>query len=101
MFLKLNIENKNDWIKIERQSLTNMINIWSNEDSSTQTMDPWSSNKLWTFIMNFKYSDMNLKDEFVLIIQWCFCLLSIQAFNRDWDLSKLQINFEEYKKMTD
>ncbi len=31
---------------------------------------------------------MNLKYEFILIIQWSFCLLTIQALNRDWDLCK-------------
>ena len=48
--------------------------------------------------MNFKCSDMNLKYEFILIIQWCFCLLTIQAFNRDWDLCKFyhELNSTKY-----
>ncbi|CAF1263942.1 unnamed protein product [Adineta steineri] len=88
------LNNTNDWIKIEREFYRNIISILSNEQLNIQTINPWSSETFWTLIMNFKCSDMNLKYEFILIIQWCFCLLAIQAFYRDWDLffSKTLIN---------
>ena len=72
-----------DWIEIERELFSNIISVFNQ-----QTINPWSSETFWTLIMNFKCSDMNLEYEFILIIQWCFCLLTIQAFNRDWDLCK-------------
>jgi len=90
-----NLENTNDWIKIEREFYKNIISIWSNEQSNMQTINPWSSETFWTLIMHFKCSDMNLKYDFIFIIQWCFCLLAIQAFNRDWDLCRLYFNNED------
>jgi len=89
------LNKKNDWIKIEREFFKNIVSIWSNEQSTMQTINPWSSETFWTLIMHFKCSDMNLKYDFILIIQWCFCLLAIQAFNRDWDLCRLYFNNEE------
>lgn len=83
------LNSKIDWIKIEREFYRNITSIWSNKDLFIQTINPWSSETFWTLIMNFKCSDMNLKYEFILIIQWCFSLLTIQAFNRDWDLCKI------------
>ena len=82
------LKNTNDWIRIEREFYSKIISIWSNENLLMKTINPWSSETFWTLIMHFKCSDMNLKYEFILIIQWCFCLLTIQAFNRDWDLCK-------------
>jgi hypothetical protein len=90
------LTNKNDWIKIEREFLQYIISIWSNDKLMMKTINPWSSETFWTLIMHFKCSDMNLKYEFILIIQWCFCLLTIQAFNRDWDLCKLYLQSTEF-----
>ncbi|CAF2316959.1 unnamed protein product [Rotaria sp. Silwood2] len=81
-----NLDNTYDWINIEREFLINIISIWSNKTLTMHTINPWSSETFWTLIMHFKCSDMNLKYEFILIVQWCLCLLTIQAFNRDWDL---------------
>jgi hypothetical protein len=39
---------------------------------------------------------MNLKYDFILIIQWSFCLLTIEALNRDWDICKY-IKFNQRK----
>ncbi|CAF0912819.1 unnamed protein product [Rotaria sordida] len=91
---KENLDNKYDWINIEREFFMNIISIWSNKNLTIHTINPWSSEIFWTLIMHFKCSDMNLKYEFILIVQWCLCLLTIQAFNRDWDLffSKTLIN---------
>ena len=75
-------------MEIEREFSSNMISIWSTRDRNLQTINPWSSETLWRLITNFKYSDVNLKSELILIIQWAFSLLTIQAFNRDWDLCK-------------
>ncbi|UJR25457.1 hypothetical protein I4U23_006804 [Adineta vaga] len=88
------LNHTNEWMKIEREFFLNIISIWSNEQLIMQTINPWSSETFWMLIMHFKCSDMNLKYEFILIIQWCFCLLAIQAFYRDWDLlfSKTLIN---------
>ncbi|CAF4702463.1 unnamed protein product, partial [Rotaria sp. Silwood2] len=80
------LNNTYDWINIEREFLINIISIWSNKTLTMHTINPWSSETFWTLIMHFKCSDMNLKYEFILIVQWCLCLLTIQAFNRDWDL---------------
>ncbi|CAF3349216.1 unnamed protein product [Rotaria sp. Silwood1] len=89
-----NLDNTYDWINIEREFFTNIISIWSNKHSAMHTINPWSSETFWILIMHFKCSDMNLKYEFILIVQWCLCLLTIQAFNRDWDsfFSKTLIN---------
>ncbi|CAF0765501.1 unnamed protein product [Adineta ricciae] len=80
------LDQSSDWMKIEREVFHKMISVWSHENLTIQTINPWSSETFWILIMHFKCSDMNLKYEFILIIQWCFCLLAIQAFNRDWDL---------------
>ena len=80
------LEEKIHWIEIEREFVSNIISIWSTRDRHIQTINPWSSETLWKLITNFKYSDVNLQCEFILIIQWAFCLLTIQALNRDWDL---------------
>lgn len=82
------LKNPLIWFEIERQFYENILSSWSTKNLHRQTMNPWSSETFWTLIMNFKCSDMNLKYEFILIIQWCFCLLTIQALNRDWDLCK-------------
>lgn len=82
------LKTSSNWIEIEREFLQNILSIWSTKDRFRQTINPWSSDTLWTLIMNFKCSDMNLKYEFILLIQWSFCLLTIQALNRDWDLCK-------------
>ncbi|CAF1390425.1 unnamed protein product [Adineta ricciae] len=80
------LDQPSDWMKIEREVFHKMISVWSHENLTIQTINPWSSETFWILIMHFKCSDTNLKYEFILIIQWCFCLLAIQAFNRDWDL---------------
>lgn len=105
------LEEKIHWIEIEREFVSNIISLWSTKDRNIQTINPWSSETLWKLITNFKYSDVNLQCEFILIIQWAFCLLTIQALDRDWDLcnylrfrrlyfndlsSSFQQNFSEY-----
>jgi hypothetical protein len=89
------LSKKIDWIEIEREFFSNIISIWSKKDLNIQTINPWSSEIFWTLILNFKCSDMNLKYEFILIIQWSFCLLTIQTLNRDWDLCKLILNLRK------
>ncbi|CAF1096830.1 unnamed protein product [Rotaria magnacalcarata] len=89
-----NFHSKNIWMKIEREFFMNIISILSNQNLSTQTINPWSSEIFWALTMHFKYADISFKSEFFLIIQWCLCLLTIQAYNRDWDLllSKTVVN---------
>ena len=77
-----------DWMNIERELLGSLVSIWSPNEMAVQTINPWSSDTFWRLIMHLKGSEMNVRSEFILIIQWCFCLLTIQAFNRDCDLSK-------------
>ena len=73
-------------MSIERELLGGLISVWSHNELAVQTITPWSSGTFWRLIMHLKGSEMNTQSEFILIIQWCFCLLTIQAFNRDWDL---------------
>ncbi|CAF4177430.1 unnamed protein product [Rotaria socialis] len=89
-----NFDSKTIWMKIEREFFMNIISILSNQKLSIQTINPWSSEVFWTLTMYFKYADISFKSEFFLITQWCLCLLTIQAYNRDWDLllSKTVVN---------
>ncbi|CAF4422526.1 unnamed protein product [Rotaria socialis] len=89
-----NFDSKTIWMKIEREFFMNIISILSNQKLSIQTINPWSSEVFWTLTMYLKYADISFKSEFFLITQWCLCLLTIQAYNRDWDLllSKTVVN---------
>ena len=89
-YWNLSSENKNQWPQIERAFLMNLLSSWSNEELTQQTLDPWSSETLWKVVTHLQQIEMNLKSACVVIIQWCFSLLTIEAFNRDWDLCKLQ-----------
>lgn len=79
-------------MNIEQEFFINIISIWSNSKLTIQTINSWSSETFWTLFMHFKHSDKTLSSQFYLIIQRCLCLLTIQAYNRDWDLCKLYIN---------
>lgn len=92
--IEKDLDNPLIWLEIERKLYENILSSWSTKDLSHQTINPWSSETFWTLIFGFKCSDMNLKYEFILIIQWCFCLLAIQALNRDWDLC----NFQDFNR---